>query len=256
MDGGGQSEADALKRLTAATAFLTRLPVPATPLGLGHALDMFPLVGALIGLFCALIYWGLSALGSGALLAAVIAVTAGLFLTGALHEDGLADTMDSLGGRDRAERLAIMRDSRIGTYGVLALVAAFLIKVLALAGLPGLMALPLLAGAGAFSRAALVWLLWKTPAARAEGLSASVGRPSWPITMRAIATGLVGSALLVGIFAGIAPTIAALLAGAAMTAFVSYRAINRFGGHTGDVCGALQVLSELAILSVFALTVR
>jgi adenosylcobinamide-GDP ribazoletransferase len=256
MDGAGQNEADVWKRFAAALTFLTRLPLPAPAIRLVEAMDMFPIIGALIGLFCGCIYGGAAAFGATPLLAAILAVTAGLILTGALHEDGLADTADGMGGNTRESRLAIMRDSHIGTYGVLALLAAMAIKVTALASLAPLPGLAALATTGAFSRAAIVWLMWSTPSARSDGLSAMAGRPVWPVTMRTLLIGAAGSAVLLGATAGPGPAIAALVIGAAATWFVRNGAMRSLGGQTGDICGALQVIAENAMLLALALTVR
>src|SRR5262249_57928832 len=124
-----------------AVAFLTRLPMPhpkgAMPPNFVRAQRMFPVVGALIGaaigLFCLL----LRAVGLPELAAAALALGAGAILTGALHEDGLADVADGFGGgRDTAAKLEIMRDSRLGTYGALILLVSFAAKLSALAALP------------------------------------------------------------------------------------------------------------------------
>src|SRR5581483_1985388 len=115
--------------LVTASLFLTRLPLarllrappPASAEALTHALRAFPLVGAAIGLIAALVYWVAALFGLAPLPGALLAVGATVLLTGGLHEDGLADCADGFGGgRDRDSKLAIMRDSRIGSYGVLA----------------------------------------------------------------------------------------------------------------------------------------
>lgn len=254
MDGGGQYEAGWFERIAAAATFLTRLPVRATPLRLADAMDMFPLIGALIGGGCGAIYWAAASLGAAPLLAAILAVTAGFFLTGALHEDGLADSADGLAGHDRERRLAIMRDSHIGTYGVLALLAAMGTKVSALAQLPPLPAIALLAASGGASRAAIVWLMWTTKSARADGLAAMAGQPPRFIATHALIGGACGAALLIGFTVGLAAAIAALAAGAAAAWLIRQRAKRLFGGQTGDVCGALQVVTEIAMLVAIALT--
>ena len=124
-----------------AVAFLTRLPMPhphgAMPDNFVRAHRMFPLVGALIGaavgLFCLVLRW----CGVPDLAAAALALGAGAILTGALHEDGLADVADGFGGgRDREAKLEIMRDSRLGTYGALILLVSFAAKLSALASIP------------------------------------------------------------------------------------------------------------------------
>ncbi|WP_052711642.1 adenosylcobinamide-GDP ribazoletransferase [Elstera litoralis] len=110
------------RRFRLALMFLTRLPVPINPAPeaseIAEAGDMFPLVGTLIGAATGAVFWGLSTLGLPPLVAAATALAAQLLLTGALHEDGLADMADGFGGGfTRARKLEIMRDSRLGTYG-------------------------------------------------------------------------------------------------------------------------------------------
>src|ERR1700751_5602852 len=124
-------------RFAVATAFFTRLPVDARPRDgwrLADSAWTFPLVGAGIGAVAALAFLLAQSIGLGSQPAALFAVLAGLALTGALHEDGLADTADGFfGGRDREGRLAIMRDTRHGTFGVLAIVFSVLLRAAALA---------------------------------------------------------------------------------------------------------------------------
>src|SRR6202171_5806989 len=116
--------------LRLATALLTRVPMPhpdgAMPAGLARAQRAFPLVGAMIGLVVGLFYLSLQAMVIPLLAAAALTLGASAALTGALHEDGLADVGDGFGGsRDRAAKLLIMRDSRLGTYGAIVLLVSF-----------------------------------------------------------------------------------------------------------------------------------
>jgi adenosylcobinamide-GDP ribazoletransferase len=255
MDGGGYHEAGWFERIAAATAFLTRIAIRATPFRLADAMDMFPLIGAVVGGVVGVVYFCAIWLNAAPLLAAILAVTSGFFLTGALHEDGLADMADGLAGGDRERRLAIMRDSRIGTYGVLALLAAMGAKVAALSELPALPAIALLAASGGASRAAIVWLMATTRPARADGLAATAGQPSRFITNHALIGGMAGAALLIGLVASILAAIVALAAGGLVAWLVRRRAMRLFGGQTGDVCGAMQVLTEVAMLVAMALTI-
>ena len=130
-----------LDDLRTAVAFLTRLPMPhpqgASPENFVRAHRLFPVVGAAIGGAVGLFCLALRAIGLPDLAAAALALGAGALLTGALHEDGLADVADGFGGgRDPAAKLEIMRDSRLGTYGALMLLVIFVAKVSALATLP------------------------------------------------------------------------------------------------------------------------
>ena len=166
----------------AALQFLTRLPVRGPAAWPRHALaasaPAFPLIGALIGALGGLAFALASWLGLPPTLAAVLAVAAQILLTGGLHEDGLADLADGLGGRTRADKLGIMRDPRLGSFGALALILALLARIAALAALaePLLVASALIA-AGAASRAGLPALLASLAPARDDGLAADAGRP-------------------------------------------------------------------------------
>ena len=232
-----------------ATAFFTRIPV-ATPAGhvepLADASWAFPLVGAGIGGVAALAFLLAQLLGLGDWPAAVLAVLAGIVLTGALHEDGLADTADGLiGGQDRDQRLAIMRDSRHGTFGVVAIVLSVLLRAAALAeiGEPIYAGLALIA-AHAASRAALPCAMLVMAPARAEGLGAAAGRPSMSLVLVALAIGLLVSLAALGPARGL---VAIGFAGAAMFA-LGVLAYRRIGGYTGDILGAFQQIGEIVML--------
>lgn len=243
-----------------ALRFLTVLPVPFVrtldPPPLAAAMRMFPLAGALIGAgtgaVLALGKFG----GLPALFAAASAIGIGLLMTGALHEDGLSDTADGLGGgRTREERLAIMRDSRIGTFGALALGVMLLARAalfMALLELPPANTIILLACAAAFSRALVVDLIWATRPARSDGLSVMAGRPSRNTALFALALGGLGAGLAAGAVLAPEAGVAALIAGAAALAVLRALAMRKIGGQTGDVCGSAQVVSELAMLAVYA----
>src|ERR1041384_6399585 len=149
-----------LSDLRIAIAFLTRIPMPhpegAQPATFVRAHRAFPLVGAAIGLAVGLVYLGLLAIGLPNFAAAALALGASALVTGALHEDGLADMADGFGGgRDRAAKLEIMRDSRLGTYGAMILLVSFVAKVAALAALVDAVIVPSLVAAHALARGAL-----------------------------------------------------------------------------------------------------
>lgn len=236
-----------LAEIGVALALLTRLPMPPLPSGAfdrpSRAAWAFPLVGALVGVLAGVV--GLAAFGLGlpGAAAAGLALTAQIALTGALHEDGLADTADGLwGGGAPARRLEIMRDSRIGTYGVLALVLSLGMRWLALAALlpAGIGAL---IAAAALSRGMLPALMTALPPARSDGLSRSVGAPGPGASAVAAGLGL----LLALAAAGPAILVPALLA-AVLVAALGRLARRRIGGQTGDILGAAQQLAEIALL--------
>jgi adenosylcobinamide-GDP ribazoletransferase len=235
--------------LRVAAAFLTRLPIR---LGdehgvsaLAEASACFPVVGLGIGLLGGLLYALAIALDLPPLLAATIAVAGTAVATGALHEDGLADTVDGFGGGgDRERKLQIMRDSRIGTYGVVALVLALGARITALASFDdygdAVAALILCAAA---SRALVVAAMHGAPLARSDGLAAAAGRPAQAKMLWALGIG--GLAALV--FAGIDGVVAAAVGSAVAWAIVAL-ARRQIGGVTGDVLGAVQQGAEIAML--------
>ena len=185
-------------------------------------------------------------LGLGDWPAALLAVLAGIVLTGALHEDGLADTADGfIGGHDRDQRLAIMRDSRHGTFGVLAIVFSVLLRAAALAGIgePIHAGLALIA-AHAASRAALPVAMRALAPARADGLGAAAGRPRAALAIGALAIGLLITLAALGPGRGL---MAFALAGAAIFA-MGVLAHRQIGGYTGDVLGAFQQIGEIVML--------
>lgn len=231
--------------LCLAIAFLTRLPVPSAGRDLAGAGWAFPLAGAVVGAISALVYWLAIRLGLTALIAAALAVAAGILLTGALHEDGLADFADGLGVRGGpAEKLAAMRASGIGAFGMLALLLGVLLRVLALAALVGPAGVtPALIAAHAGARALLPWAMWREPQARADGLAVAAGRPGWVTVLAALAIGLVIVILAEGPLRGVIAALAALLALLLLPV-----ARRRFGGLTGDVLGAVEQFAEIAIL--------
>ena len=229
--------------------FSTRIPLSqATPIGgsdIVRASWALPVVGMLIGLVGALVYWISFHLSLPPLVGAALAVGATMAMTGCLHEDGLADTCDGFGGGDRERRLEIMRDSRIGTYGACALALSLLLRVGALASLagPGPVALALIA-AHAGARATLPLFLRLVPPARPAGLSADAGRP--PESSVAVA-GLLGFIALLGSF-GAAGSVVALLLLLAALGCLRWLCLRQIGGQTGDTAGALEQIGEIVIL--------
>ena len=245
--GDGDGKSGPMGGFLAAAAFLTRLPFrSAGQAPLAQAAGAFPLVGAAIGAIGALAYWVAFSLSLGPWLAAVAAVLALVLVTGALHEDGLADSADGFGayGR-RLLKLQAMRDSPVGAHGALALGLALAARIGALAAL----AEPLAAGAAlvaasAFSRAAIVVALRLAPAAREEGQSAEAGVPSNRHTAIAVALGLAFTVALLLPWAWAL----ALVLGSCAGALMIWQSWRHFGGHTGDVLGAIQQASEIGVL--------
>ena len=230
--------------------FLTRMPL-AMPMTIvkgdvSRALWAAPVVGSAVGAVGAAVYELMHILHVPDFPAAALAVVATVAATGALHEDGLADVADGFGGGATRERkLEIMRDSRIGTYGVCALVLSFMLRVGVLASLddPALVAMALIA-AHAAARAPMPAFMRLVPPARQDGISAQAGEPP---RASAVAAGALGIATLVVCLGFAAGLVAALLVacGFAVMAWICRRQI---GGQTGDVLGALEQLGEVIVL--------
>ena len=171
--------------LGAALGLLTRLPLGHMASRGARAAWAWPLAGAVVAGLAALAGWVAGVLGLTPALVAGLTLATGVAVTGALHEDGLADSADGLwGGWTRERRLEIMRDSRIGTYGVLALVFVTGLRWAALTAIVAAGALlgPLLAAA-MLSRAAMAVLMARLPHARTDGLGHGTGRPPFPAVL-------------------------------------------------------------------------
>ncbi len=231
--------------IAAALALLTRLPLRAPP-GRGAAEAWaYPLAGLAVGAAAGFAGW--AALGLGPGVAAALALTVLVMATGALHEDGLADCADGFwGGAAPARRLAIMKDSQLGAFGVIALVLSLLTRWSLMAGLfaAGAVLGPLIAAA-ALSRAAMAAAMAALPPARADGLARSVGRP--PRASAALAGGL--ALAIAALAAGIGAALLAAICAAALAALTALFARARIGGATGDVLGAVQQTAEIAALA-------
>ncbi len=237
-----------------ALALLTRLPMG--PRGDAEAPDIaragrvMPLAGALIGLVGAAAFWLSGGLGLPPLVSGLVAVAATILFTGAFHEDGLADTADGLGATaERARRLEIMRDSRTGTYGALALILSVGLRAAALAaiaasgaGAGGVAAA--LISAHALARALPPAVMAWAPLARSDGLAAGAGRPEPVQAWLALGLGALIALLLLDLGTAVAAMAAAGLAAGALLLL----ARARIGGYTGDVLGAIEQVGEVAVL--------
>ena len=256
-----------LRAFALAVQFLTRLPAPAeeaySPQCLAASVRHYPLVGALVGAFCAGIFWlaDFALPGSVALL---LAVAAGLALTGAMHEDGLADSFDGIGAGtnlgggqsadaeagnrsdiQRSRILDVMRDSRLGTFGATALIMALAIKVAALASLPPLaVCVALIVGHG-LSRLSCIVLMQTSTYVRKAGVATPMagrfGFLSWLTVLTTAAVLLAGLFLLLGPLAA-SLALVGLIAGHTLMRLAFER---QLGGYTGDTLGAVQQASEI-----------
>ncbi len=241
-----------------AILFCTRLPFSHSAAVQGadvaRASWAMPVAGALVGAIGALVYALGYRIGLSSLTAAGLAVTATLLATGCLHEDGLADTADAFGGaHDPDRKLAIMRDSRIGTYGACALALSILLRWSAVAEIaePWPAAAALIA-AHAAARGALPSFMRLVPLARPDGLAAGAGGVSWENGSAAAVLGVIALAAAFGpVAAGVAFVL--LLFAALVMARLS---IHQVGGQTGDVIGALEQINEILILLTAAVVFR
>jgi adenosylcobinamide-GDP ribazoletransferase len=236
-----------------AVAFLTRLPMPhpdgAMPQNFVRAHRMFPVVGGLIGAVVGLLCLGLRSVGVPDLAAAALALGGSAVMTGALHEDGLADVADGFGGgRNLESKLEIMRDSRLGTYGAMILLVSFAAKLSALAAIPDGYVVPSLITAHALGRGILPAMSLNLPYARKDGLARNAGQPD--AATAAVAGGL---ALLIALLSlswsnALYATVVAGVSGLG----IAWLALRQIGGQTGDVLGGAEQVAETAILVLLA----
>lgn len=256
---------DYLDDVARATGFLSRLPVPARYFvgydgSLARASGMFPAAGLIIALAPGLVMLALSVLGANPALTVLIALAALIGVTGGLHEDGLADSADAFGARGgRDHMLEIMKDSRIGTYGVLALVISFAFRATALtiilSVLGGLNTFLVMLAAAAVSRAAISWHWSALAPARQDGVAASVGAPEASAANRSLVTGAILFAGLATVSAGLIPALLGLGAVAACVSRWTSIVGRKLHGHTGDTLGASQQIAEAACLVALALLI-
>ena len=246
-----------LGELRIALVFLTVLPIRLRPADLGfgvsHAVRAFPLAGLAVGGTAAATFVLADFAGLAPLIAAFVTLAAAAIVSGGLHEDGLADTVDGLsGGRTRERRLAIMRDSSIGAHGALALILSVGLRASAISYTGATLDTACaLIGAAVASRTAIVPVMYLLPPARADGASAAAGTPHRSRAADSVAIGILLAAL------ALAPvlqplTILLVIAGAAAAAAIpAFWAQRRLGGQTGDVLGAVQQCAEIGFLLVF-----
>jgi adenosylcobinamide-GDP ribazoletransferase len=224
---------------------------------LAEVLPVLPFIGAAVGLAAGLVFAIVRGVAGPGWLAATLAVGAAVLITRALHEDGLADTADGLGPHalEPPRRLEIMRDSRNGTFGVLALALSVLIKVACLAQFMGGTGLVVLMAAHAMSRAVIAYPLLAFGPVRTDGLGAQSGKPTDNEVWLTIG---IGAALAFVLLVGHGLFVAILAPAAAFASawFGSRWIAARIGGYTGDTLGAVQQKAELAFLVVAALLIH
>jgi len=238
--------------LVSAFGLLTRLPLPgaAAASSMGASVWAWPLVGLVIGAIGAAGYALAWRAGLSPLLGGLLAVIAMVVATGGFHEDGLADTADGIGGGSTPEkRLLIMKDSRIGSFGALALVASVGLRVGAVAQLaePGLVAAALIV-ASVLGRAAMPGVVLLSSPARPGGLGAALGAlPRGRVT---IGCGI--AVLLCLVLARPHAALEAMLATLVAAAAMAWLGARSLGGYTGDTLGATEQLAECVVLLLLA----
>ena len=235
--------------IVAAASLLTRLPVPVDHERAGEraasAVWAYPIVGAVVGLICGLISMTLVWVDVPSGIAAAVCLGLSMLVTGALHEDGLSDCADGLGGaysKDRA--LEIMKDSRIGAFGAAALIAVLLARWSGTDWTLNHLTLWAFAGFGAASRLPMVLAMFAMPLARSNGLAAGVGRPQAVHALVALALTAVICFVAFGFTA-----LPVLFWSVAAALPLYLLAMRRIGGYTGDVLGGSQQLSEVAAMA-------
>jgi len=239
-----------IDRLLCAIRLLTRLPTPRVaelaPDWMARSAKYFPLVGQGVGVASAGV-WLVASRIWGAPLAALLSVAAAAALTGAFHEDGLADSADGLGGgRTREQRLEIMKDSRIGVFALLAVGFCVAVRVLALASLPIGQGVWALIGAHGGGRLVAVVVMARQPYAgdpAVAKLAPGPGRVRWAELAFAGLT-----CIWPLFFLGLALSLAGCLLGAVAATWLALTAKRQIGGYTGDVLGAAEQLFETAFL--------
>jgi adenosylcobinamide-GDP ribazoletransferase len=245
-----------LHDLKVALVFLTRLPIRLDSgvhlRDLAASVHMFPIAGVVAGVAGSLAFAAAHLLGLPSLPAALIAIAAMIMLTGALHEDGLADTADAFAaGADRERALQIMRDSRIGTYGTIAVVLVLLGRLSALSSLWDLSEFAaIVIAAAALSRSIMPLVMLLQPSARESGLAASTGKPE----RGRVILGLGVALALCVVLQPASILLPALLSLVIIILPTIYLLGQRFGGCTGDTLGAIQQIAEVVFL--LALSVR
>nr|WP_192886454.1 adenosylcobinamide-GDP ribazoletransferase [Agrobacterium sp. LAD9] len=245
-------------------AFLSRLPVPsrffddADSVSMRRTARAFPAAGLLIALPAAFLVVVFAAFNASPQLTGWLVIGLTALVTGALHEDGLADMADGFGsGKDKARMLEIMKDSRIGSYGAIAMILSFALRATALAALietlPAKTAAAALIAVLVMSRALMVWHWQSLPAAKTSGIAAGAGQPGTSERNIALVIGLL-LFILFTLHALPLLSIALVLAAAFLAAMLFGRLCDRkIGGHTGDTIGACQQITEIVILVALAL---
>ncbi len=235
--------------IPAAFTLLTRIPLPVDHMKTGEraarAAWAYPFVGAILGLIAGIVALSLAALGVQTGIAAAAAIGVLMLLTGGLHEDGLADCADGLGGGTTIQkRLEIMKDSRVGAYGAAALTLMILARWSGYDAVITVDWLWAFIAVGTISRLPMVLVMYGMPLARPGGLAATVGMVTAPVAIIATLLTLILAVVSIGLLA-IPVIVIAILACLPLC----YLAWRRIEGYTGDILGGCQQIAEIAVLA-------
>lgn len=256
MDKNDQAQVSPWDIVVAGT-LLTRLPLPHAPKSAfeqqARSVWAFPIVGLIVGVIMCLVGALAMGIGLNAQITAALVIAAAILATGAMHEDGLADCVDGFwGGYAPERRLEIMKDSQIGTYGVLALIVMFILRWGAVVSLTtGAFHWGALIACAVLSRAMMPLIMSTQPHARTQGLAQSVGTPNKKTALIGLMIGAVLTIICVGLSA-----ITLLIVGLAVSLGIAKLAKAKIGGQTGDILGATQILSETAMLITMAAVIH
>ena len=230
------------------TIFPVSLRVAEDQRALAYSWAWFPAAGLLTGAIAGLVFSVAANVVVSSLLVATLAVLASAVMTRGFHYDGFSDTVDAaFGGHTKEDRLRIMKDPHIGVFAVVALVFLILLQIQTTALVPFSKVISVLAVAGMLSRWAVLWpMLWR-PYAKKTGLGLLFKKDTRHYMLTTIATGAV--AFLLAGFVGLLAGVVVWLVGLAVSLFAE----KQFGGITGDVCGSIIMLAELAAVVVMVI---
>ena len=235
-----------MRNALAAAQFLTRIPISLREApDIARSAPWFPTIGILIGVAVGGVAAGMTELVPPTV-AAAIAVMAGVLLTGAFHEDGLADTADAMGGWTPERRREILKDSRHGSYGVAAMCGTIVLRIVCVAALAPAAAFAGLVAAHGLGRAGALVVMGSARPVPTAGLGADYARA---VSMRAAVFGAIAGTGLAAIAVGwwVGPLVLGVAVSAAIVTFVAQRA---FGGVSGDILGAVEQVGECAVLVI------
>ena len=239
-----------LQDLAAAFVLLTRIPLrwdrssDGSP-DFNRAVWAFPVVGAFVAIVAAVTFALATSFGLPGLVAGALAIVAMVLLTGAFHEDGLADVADGFGGgKSLPRKLEIMRDSRVGAYGVIAIALAMILRVGGLSVLAVGEAASALIVAAMLSRLMMVYIMRYMPPARKDGLAHDTGKPEMPQLL----TGTVLTFVVCLFLLGPSTTVACFIVTFVACVAIGGLAMHQINGFSGDVLGASQQITEIAVL--------